>query len=109
LAYLSVYGSLPILRALERGDPQLLALIREVYLKTHSRSNWVDMGRLTTKLRPGSILRQPSGTPLEPGDSIKPSESCLAFSQRMADVAEGMEWTLDYMLEAAIGLLPDQN
>ena len=109
LAYLSVYGSRPILRTLERGDPQLLALIREAYLKTHSRSNWLDMSRMTTRLRPGSILGQTSGTPLEPGDSINPSESCLAFSQRMAAVADGIEWTVDYMLEAAIGLLRDQK
>jgi hypothetical protein len=109
LAHLSLYGSRPILQTLERGDSDLLALIREVYLKTHTRSNWLHMARLTPLARPGSISIQPSGTPLEPGESIDPSESCLAFSQKMGDVAAGIEWTLDYMLEAAVGVLSEQK
>ena len=102
LEFLSAYGSRPILKQLQRPDPSLLALIRDVYMKTHSRSNWIEMTALPMYLRPGGNL--PSGI-----ERLQPWELCCEFCRRMSVAAHGVEGTLDYMLEAAMGTLSDQN
>jgi hypothetical protein len=103
LKFLSINGSRPILEELQNRNPAILALVREVYLKTHTRSNWLQMTRLPTDLRPSR-----GNLPLE-HEMVQPCDVCCEFCRLMGVVADGVEGTLDYMFEGAIGTLTDQN
>jgi hypothetical protein len=57
IQFLYIYGLKPIERAFRRANPSLKSLLKSVYLKTETRSNWGYLFNFYPKLVPNEIIK----------------------------------------------------